>query len=87
MTLTKKHFEAIAEILNREWIDRAFFRETKEEVRAIVTQRQYLIDSLMNRLSDYFETQNPSFDRQLFKAAVFDGKIGLKDAKRKKVNE
>ena len=47
----------------------------------------WAVEDLTDRFADYFETENPSFDRQLFRAAVFDGKIGLKDAKRKKVNE
>ena len=76
MTLTKKHFEAIAEILHTAIIDRNFNPEMERAIK-LVSQE----------LGDYFKQENSSFDQDLFNAAVFEGKIGLKDAKRKKVNE
>lgn len=76
MTLTKKHFEAIAEIIHKH----------RDEYLGGAA----ILEVLTEELSDYFERENPSFDRQWFRAAVLEGEIGLKAAKkerRRRLNE
>jgi len=68
MTLTKKNFEAIAEILHKET-----FTQADDGFKYVALYP--LIDSL----TDYFEKENPAFDPQPFEAAVLNGKIGLKN--------
>lgn len=55
MTLTKKHFEAIAKLIKFHLADN-FFMEIE---RPLI--KQFIIS-----LSDYFKTENPYFDRERF---------------------
>ena len=63
MTLTRKHFRAVAKILNE------LYKENNSPKNRI------LIRILTNEFSDYFETENPAFDRERFKKAVFEGVV------------
>ena len=67
MTLTKKHFKAIAEILRK---NRGFYGQFAEPYKS---QFQEIADDLTKQLADYFKTENPAFDREKFRKAVFDG--------------
>ena len=86
MTLTKKNFEAIAEILHRQLVTQI---QQANESNSFDAESRIIdtIENLMEELGDYFAEENPSFNRFYFKEAVEHGKIDLKDAKRKKVNE
>ena len=55
--LTKQHFKAIAEIINKECYD-----ENDERIN-------YIFDfyGFIHRLGEYFKTQNPQFDEARFK--------------------
>ena len=70
MTLTKKNFKAIAEILNCEVIKDAkstgYTEEEKEENNSG-------IERLIVMFSEYFAKENPAFDRKKFKEAVLEG--------------
>ena len=64
MTLTKKHFKAIAEILNREYL---FNKEHNIEHKEAI---DLTIEKLTNQFSDYFQSENSNFDRSRFIDAV-----------------
>lgn len=56
--LTKKHFEAVAQILKR---------------NAVCKDRVTTWLNISRELADYFESQNPNFDRNRFyRACSFD---------------
>jgi hypothetical protein len=59
MSLSRKHFEAVAEILLRER------DKTLEGERA-----WYAVDRIAYELAKYFRTQNENFDIQRFLAAT-----------------
>lgn len=52
--LTKKHFKAIAEVVNKVTEEDVF--TTNDDFRQTISQE----------LANYFVTQNPQFDRQKF---------------------
>jgi hypothetical protein len=52
--MTKRHFEAIAAILDGVRDDYRF---------------DGAVDAMANRMADYFKSENPRFDRDLFLAA------------------
>jgi hypothetical protein len=62
MSLTKKHFKEIAEILKEA---RSFPIEIRETDKPIINN----IDLIINKFSDYFKTLNPLFDETKFKEA------------------
>lgn len=55
--MTKKHFEAIASILS-EYRPEAFDRP------------EVVYSDMVSALADYFESENPNFDRDRFVAAA-----------------
>ena len=55
MTMTKKHFIAIAAILNGELRDFGFSES-----------QSGAIHSIAHELADYFQTINPNFDKERF---------------------
>lgn len=59
MTLTKKHFKAIAEIINKN----IAYEDTSEKAK------DYIYSEIINELSEYFKTENPLFDEDKFKGA------------------
>lgn len=61
--MTKKHFEAIAKILAL----RAGFNESTIEFDA---GYNLAVARLANDMADYFETENPLFDRERFLRAA-----------------
>lgn len=65
MSLSKKHFIKIAEILNQNLpvVQAGSTMETEFQ--------EETIKNIAKALSDYFATENPLFDRQRFKEAVF----------------
>jgi len=68
MSLSKKHFVKIAEILNQRAKDSLLW--TNQEKGGISEQ---LINRITEDLSDYFATENAQFDRERFKQAVLKG--------------
>jgi len=60
--LTKQHFKEIAKVLNE---SRSFPIEIRETNKPIKTN----IDLLIDKLSNYFKTQNPLFNKNRFKEA------------------
>ena len=62
--MTKKHFIAIAEDLNRFWL----------EIPAEDKLNNYFTD-LVGTLAYTFEQQNPRFDRERFFAAVYNAHL------------
>lgn len=64
MTLTKKHFNKIAEIINKNRIviDTDCLKGGRIEIWG-------LDENLINDLSDYLDTTNPKFDIDKFKEA------------------
>lgn len=61
MTLTKKHFEAIAEILNKNF---PHYNNTADELNRLEA-------NIVEDLCNYFRDENPLFDVIKFKEAVF----------------
>lgn len=57
MTLTKKHFKAIAEIIN---LNRLIVFDGDKE-------REVLRMEILEDLSKFFKTENPNFDEDKFK--------------------
>ena len=58
MSLTRKHFKAIAEIV-KNWS----FDVKYNHIKLTETET---IERIKTRLADYFATENPNFDRQRF---------------------
>lgn len=58
--MTKKHFEAIAGILNE------FTRYNESRLFAGGSEVDGMISVIVNRFADYLETQNDNFDRDRF---------------------
>lgn len=68
--LMKKHFKAIAEIINGVRLtDKDVTRVTDVYNACIVDGICVTVVEIGERLADYFATQNPHFDRQKFLGA------------------
>lgn len=63
--LTKQHFKEIAKILKE---SRNFPMEIRETNKPIITN----IDLIINKLCNYFKTQNPLFNENRFKKACLE---------------
>lgn len=72
MTLSKKHFEKIAEILNKEYDLLRTAKAQTEDIKSMnVLQGRLLTLKLLGEdLSDYFKTENPKFNEDVFKDAI-----------------
>jgi len=68
MTLTKKHFNKIAEILNKNKINPILNNETINKSFAVMIGENSLF---LKDLCEYFKTENPLFNEKKFKEAVF----------------
>ena len=63
MSMTKKDFEAIADIVRGNRPTAQPFRTDWDE------GRDYCLDNVAEELADYFESINPNFDRVRFEKA------------------
>ena len=63
--LTKKHFKAIAEIINKKYKG---FKEVNEGFE----MREQEFHDLTEDLSNYFKTQNPLFNENQFKKVCLE---------------
>lgn len=61
--MTRKHFEAVAEIM------RDVDASTVQDPTAYEHGRQFQSAVIVGRLADFFATQNPNFDRARFMEA------------------
>lgn len=64
--LTKKHFEAVAAIIHE--VDQSSFLDGVTDVNV---EFSIFRDSIRERLADYFESENPRFDREKFIDATY----------------
>lgn len=75
MGLSRKHFEAIAELLNKELKRNGELLKMAEEENDEDAQTQYAsqcieVERIEALLSNYFATENSSFDANKFKEAI-----------------
>ena len=78
MTLSKKHYVAIAKIIKEEFTsayenDLIYYNDCKKS--------SLVVASLYFKLVDYFESENPRFDRDIFEKAT-----ALSEEEMKKIN-
>jgi hypothetical protein len=79
MTLPKKHYVAIAKILKEEFrsayeSDVIYYNDCKKS--------SLVVASLYFKLVDYFESENPRFDRDIFEKAT-----ALSEEEMQKINK
>ena len=67
--ITKKHFKAIAEIINKEYnLNNGDAIFSNEQIIKF-NERGICIQNIVNNLSNYFKTLNLDFDEDKFKKA------------------
>jgi len=64
--ITKKHYIKIAEILNRQSID---LSRVDNKDYSLYEAKQTAVRQIIEDLANYFETDNPNFDKVKFKEA------------------
>ncbi len=70
MALSRKHFEAIAGILNKTRPTLEGQAEREDTQRAWIDGQRSATMSVALQLANYFSTENPNFDRQRFLKAA-----------------
>jgi hypothetical protein len=75
MSLSKKHFVKIAEILNSELKNIEEIGKTANCSILETNTKKMIIEHIEHRLSNYFATENNLFNKERFKRAVFEGVV------------